>query len=193
MSNVRNWRNYRLMRSFSQVSPICELSIHTRWQSVAVPEYMWEKTRVYLSVFRISISLSLYLPRLRGATCMTLKGTDKKGGSWDRLSWHYDDFSIQPPSSPPFAVVFALCPRLPLPGRSLFYLLRELVPLSLLLFTCTRLCLPLSIFFFLFISQSPFSLFRLLCSFVVSFALHSSDNIQLICLISNQDILFRGN
>lgn len=31
----------------------------------------------------------LRLPRLRGATCMTLGGTDKKGGPWDRLSWHH--------------------------------------------------------------------------------------------------------
>jgi len=34
-------------------------------------------------------ALIMYLPRLRGATCMTLGGTDKKGGSWDRLSWHH--------------------------------------------------------------------------------------------------------
>jgi len=34
-------------------------------------------------------ALIMHLPRLRGATCMTLGGTDKKGGSWDRLSWHH--------------------------------------------------------------------------------------------------------
>ena len=39
-------------------------------------------------------------PRLKGATCMTLKGTDKKGGLWDRLSWHYGDFLKQPLSLP---------------------------------------------------------------------------------------------
>lgn len=34
-------------------------------------------------------TINTHLPRLRGATCMTLGGTDKKGGPWDRLSWHH--------------------------------------------------------------------------------------------------------
>lgn len=61
-------------------------SIKTRWRIIIANE---EKCRS---------------PRLKGATCMTLRGTDKKGGLWDRLSWHHADFSKQPLSLPYTAV-----------------------------------------------------------------------------------------
>lgn len=71
-----------------------------------------------------------HLPRLRGATCMTLEGTDKKGGPRDRLSWHHGATfqcnhrrshpyaaSVLPASSSAFTGTFLLPPRRPLPFR----------------------------------------------------------------------------
>lgn len=114
-----------------------------------------------------------HLPRLKGATCMTLGGTDKKGGSWDRLSWHHADVSVQPPSSsgrpcattavPALSGTLLAPPDRPLPyhfrDRPLAALCRRWCPLFPLPFSA-RALVPWA--FFLFATAS--SVFQSLLS-----------------------------
>lgn len=126
------------------------------------------------------------LPRLRGATCMTLGGTDKKGGSWDRLSWHHAAtfqcnhrrsrltqlLSLRPSSSSSTRTPFSTSPptsALPLPGPV------PAVLLSSLFSACTRSFLPKAYYL----------------RSLVSSPLVSRSSSQRRCLIGPPDLLIR--